>query len=393
MPVAAKPERDGAARGLRFASLLLALCAGAVSCFPSDYGVTPYVLNLTRASVPVHVRSLDGTPDCALLPMYLPALDASAFGPATRYELAPAGVLPLRERNDSACGAARVRIAGEEHLVQWTDEGLTLVPEHPTRGHESAAQAMHVMGAASAPHVVIGEHLAVAQADPSLEQTCTAPIEPALDWSGLVPGTHTLHALRVGVDGCLQAELGGAAGLVRTAFLCMPEDRFPFVAGDVLEIEIEASARPAWDLAPVEQVRITAHGRSLELLRGVAPAQQLGTSVGPLLAAACAPVRDGCGSYAVPAQIPMDGTLRSAGDTVFTRDASGRAVLVRLGRVERVVLAGTRCDGQERPGERVDLVMLGDAPSAVPDGDHDAGQELDAAAAADVEEVRDAGLP
>ncbi len=337
-----------------------------------NYRPAPYVHNLTRERIHVQVRFIDGTPTCDLLPEQVGFFTEEDFGPSVRYRLDPGGVLPITDPTLESdvpeprlCAAAIVRVGETSRVLHWDHEGLHEIPQEPTRNGAASQQALQVGGGGGRYFFRTGRKLGTASLRAQDNAPpCGAPVGAPIAWSGLPDGSHELIAVREGVDGCLVLEHGGGTG-----FVCVPPSMFPFVAGQRIEVGAEGSDPDAGVVGDANVLRIRDERQQLELRRGSRfPVAGVGSA--ELVPATCAPVRDTCGSLALPARAPIGGLLVEAGSEVraVVHDELAR---VYLGRVEQLALVRNGCEGAGPRGVRVDLAVIqaSDAPAATPDDD------------------------
>lgn len=359
-------------RRCAMALALLALVSSLLgSCrIEGSYGTAPYVHNLTRSTLRVQVRLLQGAATCSLLDDNVGFFEDGDFAPALTYEVEPGEVLPILElgivqiRDDGPdCGAAIVRV-GEDfnRVVAWHDAELESVPEHPSRDGETARQALLVGGGGGRYFVEAGDKLRLGslrrQQAPA---ACDVPAGEPIAWSGVVDGV--LRGVREGVDGCIVLEYLGSTG-----FVCVPPSIFPFEAGDAIEVGL---------VSPGTGIRIRSDEHELELRRDLGVPPPL-SEVGRLEPSSCAPQRDGCGSLVIPARLPIAVERHVAGDAFDARAAGLEPVRVYLGRVQSVPLVAPDCGAVGVDGERLDLAILRRARPSVPTAAGDAGADDDA---------------
>jgi len=184
------------------------------------------LLNDGEEILEVLVRQLRGdvTVDCEA---FLGRADPGALLSAELFDVAVAWELPPR----SAIAALRDPFAVRDCHAVLID-GPTLEPHvlfwegrEPVFGLES--------GTVSLSSLDDGGQGIVFPLAPRVDPECL--VQPELDrvdWSAPQRGTFVLAGIAAGVDGCLSLDVGESEPI----FVCMPEEAFPFVEGDTIEV-------------------------------------------------------------------------------------------------------------------------------------------------------------
>ncbi|MEM6990708.1 MAG: hypothetical protein AAF721_09430 [Myxococcota bacterium] len=376
----------------------VALCAATSPPPPEfvepDLNTDTWLHNATDASVVVRIRPLKASvdADCDLLetdPGRL--LSEPLFGNASSWTLESGENLSVRrgiqgaqqnewwgdtggefeELPERECNVGLVDIDGVTPAIFfWRDEDLD-TQSVPARGWNDDLSGgvmieMGEDGQARLTHDDDDITFTLVTALPPTTGAC-APQEEGdrVAWSDVPVGLHTLTAFDPGVDGCIRLDLGlpGVEEPLATAtwYLCVPEEVFPFAAGDQVSVEtidtgISSGIRVAQQAGELAELWVYAGG--------LAPATK-GVSFAPVPDYGCElRAEPECGTISRSSVIVAGGGSFSAAEvsagaapTTLEGEDGARAIVYVAHAQERVALDAECAGGPDSIGEDVEVAV------------------------------------
>lgn len=327
---------------------------------PADWFTPAYVGNRTGAPVDVRVRWVDAEIDCRdIAAIATRALGPEAFSTGgVTITLADRQTIPL-ERNAAAgavtdvmfetgpmrpCDAALISAEGmPDTVVFWQNSDFRNIPMSMPAGFDPRIGAVDLTrgeGATIAVELTVG--LAGGDLDRTLDASaCVSGTASAYQWSDLPDGSYRVLVVEPGADGCVGVDYEPAAGgdPIR-AYVCIPADMFPFVAGD----EVVLSSLPGWG----GELRINGVSAELGVWSQTVRIDAMDASA-QIVDLECEGRRRDCGAYVVPGGLTTDiggrGTLLVPGDrATLGADERGWGGEIALGQSGRVIVGVETCD-------------------------------------------------
>jgi hypothetical protein len=323
---------------------------------PMEWFTPAYVGNRTGASVDVRIRWVDAEIDCRdIAGIATRALGPEAFstGGAT-ITLADRQTIPL-ERNAAAgaitdvmfetgpmrpCDAALISAEGmPDTVVFWQNTEFRNIPMTMGEGFDPRIGAVDLTRGDAG---TIAVELTVGLAGGDLDRTlgasaCVSGTASAYQWSDVLDGSYRVLVVEPGADGCIGVDYEPAAGgdAIR-AYVCIPADMFPFVAGD----EVVVSSMPGWG----GELRISGVAAELGVWSQTVRIDAMDASA-QVVDLDCEGLRRDCGAYVMPGGLTIDGTLLLPGDrALLDADDRGWGGEIALGQSGRVIVGVETCD-------------------------------------------------
>jgi len=378
----------------------VAIIAGSIACIatsqqiPDPTWLTPaFAINDTDAPIDIRLHWASATLDCSALEGHgVEPFGRELFdGAGITFQLEPGATVPLSEQPAllaagmgatcatcpssrpawGGCEAVLVQVEGlYDTVVFFRNDSPRSVPTHFERGTALGEGALEIEGGGEL--LTAGAYLTLTAgpglvAGPLVDRVTPSACEGSVGSSfeftslSLESGIYRLASVTAGADGCLALDvIDDRTSEAQTAFVCMPADLFPFVSGDVVELE-EREIGDATEVGSAARELSIATARSnVRVLSNIVSLESAGLtgSIEPF--SDCGGERTDCGAYVLPAAVWIDGVRKLAGERfTIAPDSAGRPGVVAIGRAEEVVVARDDCAGaRDELSSSIDIAIV-----------------------------------
>lgn len=346
--------------------------------YPAIQQTAAFLVNHTEETIEVRVRWVEARVECdAIRDRFADMLPRETFGAGTVFVLEPDEILALDRSiyfgfggpgHLGTCDVVMIGADGlPETIVFW--DGLESRDIGRFDSERRIKSGLQLTKADDGVHLV-----------PASGYRIAAPIDvwddggacrdygatKGFDWSEIPLGGDgvrvTLTDVREGIDGCMSLGIDDSEREQR-AYVCVPAEDFPFVAGNVVTIwasqeqlwmrrELERDDGSRWSVA-----ELVVHRGGGSFTEGPFDVEVVEVDTG------CRGVRMDCGGFRVPGAggiVLESGTRFVHPGGAMERDAAdGRRARLRIGRAETMWVAHDACGaGRDALGARLDALVV-----------------------------------